>query len=149
MLCYYIRATGHPDGSPTLEVPFAHSFCSRQIDVTRLCFSDRHSAHSLSNRREANVTQLMSIAAQAFAFETNSALAERWHDLCMLRSDTRKGSCGGLNEEDRGYRKAVQTRRGEGGAAGSWPARHHRHRSQGFRPSEGPHRTLSRRRIRG
>src|SRR3569623_1105674 len=54
---------------------------------------------------------------------------------------------GGQNEKDRGYRKAVQARRGEGGAAGSWPAGYHRNRGQGFRPPERPHRTLSRRRI--
>ena len=52
------------------------------------------------------------------------------------------------HEEDRSDHQAVQARRGEGGPAGGRPPGHHRDRGQGLRPPEGPHRTLSRRRIR-
>ena len=52
------------------------------------------------------------------------------------------------DEKNRGNHQAVQTRRGEGGAARSRSARHHGDRSQGLRPPEGTYRALSRRRIR-
>src|SRR5262249_46380885 len=44
---------------------------------------------------------------------------------------------------------ALQTRRGEGGAAGGGTARHHCHGGEGLRTPEGPHRALSRSRICG
>src|SRR5690606_21212192 len=59
-----------------------------------------------------------------------------------------EGALGGRNEKDRGYRKAFQARRSQRSAAGSWPAGHHRNRSEGFWPPEGPYRALSWRRIR-
>ena len=67
-----------------------------------------------------------------------------WKQRCSLQF----GSAGeAFSEEDRSHHQAVQARRGEGGASGSRTAGHHRHRSQGLRPAEGPRRTLSRRRI--
>ena len=62
----------------------------------------------------------------------------------VRRRHCSQGSC----EKDRSDHQALQARRGEGSAARSRRVRHHRDRSQGLRPPEGPHRTLSRRRIR-
>ena len=53
------------------------------------------------------------------------------------------------HEEDRGRHQAVQAGRSEGGAARGRAARHHGRGGERFRPAEGPHRALSRRRIRG
>ena len=52
------------------------------------------------------------------------------------------------NEEDRGDHQAVQTRRGEGGAAGGGNPGHHRPRSERLRPAKGPYRALSGGRVR-
>src|SRR6185437_12018579 len=54
---------------------------------------------------------------------------------------------GGASEEDRGHHQAIQARRGEGSAPGSWTPGHHRHGSQGLRAPERSRRTLSRRRV--
>src|SRR5258708_34749573 len=53
------------------------------------------------------------------------------------------------DEEDRGGDQTLQTRRGEGGAAGGRTARHHCHGGEGLRAPERTHRALSRSRICG
>src|ERR1700733_13557983 len=49
----------------------------------------------------------------------------------------------GRNEEDRGDHQAVQTRRGEGGAAGGGNPGNHRPRSERLRPAKGAYRAVS------
>src|SRR5665213_3236311 len=71
-----------------------------------------------------------------------------WASAVEALRSRRQLFLGGLNEKNRGYRKAVQARRSEGGPAGSRPARHHRNGGQGFWPAEGAYRALPRRRIR-
>ena len=53
------------------------------------------------------------------------------------------------DEDGHGDHQAVQARRRARGAGRRRRRRHHRHRGQGLRPPEGPHRALSRRRVRG
>ena len=61
---------------------------------------------------------------------------------------TRQPLTRGDHETRHRNHQAVQARRGPRGPVGNRRAGRHRHRGQGLRPAEGPHRALSRRRIR-
>src|SRR5580704_10337870 len=52
-----------------------------------------------------------------------------------------------FREKNRSHHQAIQARRGQRSAPGSWTARHYRHRSQGVRAAKGPRRALSRRGV--